>query len=50
MIVSAGLGEHTIPLRIHNPRELILVDLVPSKGRTDRPDKNRKVHGNGNSR
>ena len=29
MIVSAGLGEHTIPIRIHNPRELILVDLVP---------------------
>ncbi len=25
LIVSAGLGEHTIPLRIHNPRELILL-------------------------
>lgn len=29
MIVSAGIGEHTIPLRIHNPRELILIDLLP---------------------
>lgn len=27
MIVSAGLGEHTIPLRINNPRELVVVDL-----------------------
>lgn len=27
MIVSAGLGEHTIPLRIHNPRELIIVTM-----------------------
>lgn len=27
MIVSAGLGEHTIPLRIHNPRELLIVTL-----------------------
>ena len=29
MIVSAGLGEHTIPVRIHNPRELLLVNLYP---------------------
>lgn len=29
MIVSAGLGEHTIRLRIHNPRELIEVNLRP---------------------
>lgn len=28
MIVSAGLGEHTIPLRIHNPRELTIVRLI----------------------
>lgn len=27
MIVSAGLGEHTIPLRINNPRELVVVDI-----------------------
>ena len=32
MIVSAGLGEHTIPVRIHNPRELILAELVPDEG------------------
>ena len=50
MIVSAGLGEHTIPVRIHNPRELILVDLVPDRKHTGNPHKNRKVHGNGNSR
>lgn len=27
VITSAGLGEHTIPLRINNPRELVVVDL-----------------------
>lgn len=30
MVVSAGLGEHTIPVRIHNPRELLILDLIPS--------------------
>ena len=29
MIVSAGLGEHTVPLRIHNPRELLLLVMKP---------------------
>ena len=28
LITSAGLGEHTIPLRINNPRELVVVDIV----------------------
>lgn len=28
-IVSAGLGEHTIPLRVLNPRELLLIDCLP---------------------
>lgn len=28
LIASAGLGEHTIPLRINNPRELVVVDLI----------------------
>lgn len=28
MIVSAGLGEHTIPLRLFNPRELVTVQLI----------------------
>lgn len=32
MIVSAGLGEHTIPLRIHNPRELLMVELKLPRG------------------
>lgn len=27
MIVSAGIGEHTIPIRIHNPRELLIIKL-----------------------
>jgi len=27
MITSAGLGEHTIRLRINNPRELVVVDI-----------------------
>ena len=30
MLVSAGAGEHTIPVRIHNPRELLMVDLKPN--------------------
>lgn len=29
MIVSAGLGEHTIPVRINNPRELLMVTMKP---------------------
>ncbi len=29
LYVSAGLGEHTLPLRIHDPRELIFVDIIP---------------------
>lgn len=28
MIVSAGLGEHTVPLRLFNPRELVTVRLI----------------------
>ncbi len=28
MIVSAGLGDHTIPLRINNPPELVVIDFV----------------------
>lgn len=27
MVVSPGLGEHTLRLRIHNPRELIVIEL-----------------------
>ena len=27
MIVSSGIGEHTIPFRIFNPRELVVIDL-----------------------
>lgn len=31
MILSRGLGSHTIPLRIFNPGELVVIDLVPDK-------------------
>lgn len=27
MAVSAGLGEHTIPIRIHNPREMLVIRI-----------------------
>jgi len=30
-IASAGLGEHTVPLRINNPRELVVVDLISTR-------------------
>lgn len=30
-IVSAGMGEHTIPLRILNPRELVVISLLPQE-------------------
>ena len=28
MVVSAGLGSHTIPLRINNPPELVVLDFT----------------------
>lgn len=40
IIVSAGLGEHTLPLRFHNPRELVIVEIEISKG-----EKENKIHG-----
>lgn len=36
MIVSAGLGEHTIPIRIHNPRELIIINMYPKAVKTSK--------------
>ncbi len=27
-IISAGCGEHTVPFRIHNPRELVVLDVT----------------------
>lgn len=32
MIVSAGLGSHTIPLRLNNPPELVVIDFIPYSG------------------
>ncbi|MDO4292224.1 MAG: metallophosphoesterase [Eubacteriales bacterium] len=29
MIISRGLGSHTIPVRLFNPAELVIIDLVP---------------------
>lgn len=31
MIVSRGLGSHTVPIRIWNPAELVIIDLEPGK-------------------
>lgn len=31
MIISRGLGSHTIPIRIFNPAELVVIDLEPEK-------------------
>ncbi len=33
MIVSAGLGAHTIPVRINNPRELVVIDFEEERAR-----------------
>lgn len=32
MIVSRGLGSHTVPIRIFNPAELVVVELEPEEG------------------
>ena len=29
MIVTGGLGDHTRLMRIHNPMELVCIDLMP---------------------
>ncbi len=31
MITGAGLGEHTLPLRINNPRELVVLECLPKE-------------------
>ncbi|MCA5959958.1 hypothetical protein LC724_04695 [Blautia sp. RD014234] len=31
MITGAGLGEHTLPLRIDNPRELVVLECLPKE-------------------
>ena len=28
VVISAGIGEHTVPTRINNPRELVVIDLL----------------------
>lgn len=46
MFVSAGLGEHTIPIRIHNPRELVLLTLHPSASPDYIQPEKESDHGN----
>lgn len=31
MVVSRGMGSHTIPIRLFNPAELVVIDLVPKE-------------------
>ena len=31
MIISRGMGTHTIPFRLFNPGELVVITLVPEK-------------------
>lgn len=38
-VVSAGLGEHTIPLRVFNPREFLVLTCTPEM-QTEKGDKN----------
>ncbi len=33
LIVGAGLGEHSIPVRIGNPRHIVYVDLIPRESK-----------------
>lgn len=42
MIVGAGLGEHTIPIRIHNPRELLAVTLCAADAHTGKNGADKK--------
>ena len=35
MIISRGLGMHTIPVRLFNPGELVAVDLQRESGESD---------------
>ena len=37
MFVTTGLGEHTIPIRIHNPRELLVLDMVSEEEGQKKP-------------
>jgi hypothetical protein len=48
MLVSAGLGEHTIPIRLHNPRELLVIEFCPSAHKEDSHKTGRKT-ANGNT-
>ncbi len=39
MLLSRGLGNHTIPIRLFNPGELLVIELFPQEGE-------KKEHGN----
>ncbi len=32
LVVSSGLGDHNIPIRVFNPHEMVVIDLVPEDG------------------
>ena len=40
LIITSGLGEHTIPMRIHNPLEAVLITVTPAAepGETETTD------------
>ena len=45
MIVSAGLGEHTIPIRLHNPRELLVIEFCPAERKSHKTGR-KSLYGN----
>ena len=45
MIVSAGLGEHTIPIRLHNPRELLVIEFCPTERKSHKTGR-KSLYGN----
>ena len=45
MIISAGLGEHTIPIRLHNPRELLVIEFCPTERKSHKTGR-KLLYGN----
>lgn len=43
VIVSAGLGEHTIPVRLHNPRELVFIEVTLGAGVCEKNKKRKET-------
>ncbi len=49
-IVSAGLGDHALPLRIHNPMELVVIELLPDPGAPPAPPASGRIRRQGGGR